>query len=460
MSDFARNLFRRSLPREHGFQVLQVEGKLPADLAGTLLRIGPGNFEIAGQPYAHPFDGDGVITALRVGAGGASGAVRLVRTAGLQEELAAGKILYGDAAAWWRRMRNVYSGREKRTPNVNLMAWQGRLFALNEGCGPVEIDPGDLATRGETDIDGAVAAAFCAHPHRVDARRTTYNVGLEYGPKTRMHVYAFPDAGPVQRLTTLTFSYAPLVHDFAATETHLIFFVSPVRLSMARHFLQWGGFSELFGWKPEEGSEVIVVPLAQPEAAVRFSVEPFFQWHFANAFHCGSEIVVDYVRFADMEPIHALRSADSSAAFLNARYHRASVDPTRRTFRSEPLSGLGCEFPRVHPRIEGQRHGLTWLTHGDLRAILALDPEHHRESMYEFPSGQWASEPVFAPRSGALGSDERDGYLLVLCHDDARDRGFVAVLDARDISGGPVARVWFDQYVTSTLHGQWLGAEA
>jgi all-trans-8'-apo-beta-carotenal 15,15'-oxygenase len=236
MSDFAGNLFRRSLPREHGFQALQIEGKLPADLEGTLLRVGPGNFEIAGQPYAHPFDGDGVITALRVGAGGASGAVRLVRTAGLQEELAAGKILYGDAAAWWRRMRNLYSGREKRTPNVNLLAWQGRLFALNEGGGPVEIDPGDLETRGETDIDGAVSAAFCAHPHRVDARRTTYNVGLEYGPRTRMHVYAFPDAGPVQRLTTLTFSYAPLVHDFAATETHLIFFVSPVRLSMRGTF--------------------------------------------------------------------------------------------------------------------------------------------------------------------------------------------------------------------------------
>ena len=260
--------------------------------------------------------------------------MRLVRTAGLQEELAAGKILYGDdAAAWWRRMRNLYTGREKRTPNVNLMAWQGRLFALNEGGGPVEIDPGDLGTCGETDIDGTVSAAFCAHPHRVDARRTTYNIGLEYGPKTRMHVYAFPDAGPVQRLTTLTFSYAPLVHDFAATETHLIFFVSPVRLSMTRHFLQWGGFSELFGWKPQAGSEVIVVPLAQPEASVRFTVEPFFQWHFANAFHCGSEIVVDYVRASsDMEPI--------------------SLAPLRGQLRTLPERGGATTAPALIPPVE------------------------------------------------------------------------------------------------------------
>jgi all-trans-8'-apo-beta-carotenal 15,15'-oxygenase len=103
-----------------------------------------------------------------------------------------------------------------------------------------------------------------------------------------MHVYAFPDVGPAQRLTTLTFAYAPLVHEFAASETHLIFFVSPVRLNMARHFLQWGGFSELFDWKPQDGSEIVVVPLAQPEASVRFSVAPFFQWHFANASRCGS----------------------------------------------------------------------------------------------------------------------------------------------------------------------------
>ena len=45
------------LPREHGFEPLEVEGRLPADLAGTLYRVGPGLFSSFGRRYGHLFDG-------------------------------------------------------------------------------------------------------------------------------------------------------------------------------------------------------------------------------------------------------------------------------------------------------------------------------------------------------------------------------------------------------------------
>ena len=284
----------------------------------------------------------------------------------------------------------------------------------------------------------------------------TWNIGLEYGPSTRLHIYALPDEGPARRIHTLALPYAPLVHDFAATESHLVFFISPVRINMLRHALQVGGFSELFDWRPREGTDIVVVPVERPQEAVRFTVEPFFQWHFANAFHAGDEIVVDYVRFEDLAPIKALRGEDSSAPFRDARCHRAVVDPKRMTFRSQALSGQGCEFPRVHPAIEGRRHRALWLARGDLRAIIGLDPESGRETLYELPSGQWASEPVFVPRPGAGVDRERDGYLMTLCHDGARDAGMVMVLDARDIDAGPVARVWFRDYLTPAFHGHWV----
>src|SRR5687767_9186898 len=102
--DFERNLFRRSLPREHGFEPLSVEGRLPADLVGTLYRNGPGIFEAFGRRYAHPFEGDGVISAIRIGAGQALGAARVVVSRGLAEERRKGRVLYGGAGPWWRRM--------------------------------------------------------------------------------------------------------------------------------------------------------------------------------------------------------------------------------------------------------------------------------------------------------------------------------------------------------------------
>ncbi|HKP63550.1 MAG TPA: carotenoid oxygenase family protein [Polyangiales bacterium] len=454
MSDFDRQLFQRSLPRAHDFEPLESTGVIPPELDGTLYRVGPGKFSAFGKPYAHPFDGDAAVTAVRLRRGRAWAAARLVETEGLREEQRRGQILYGAAAPWLRRMRNAHGGKEKATPNVNLLHWQGRLFALNEGGPPVEVDPDNLNALGEDTLAAAVSGAFCAHPHRVASRRTTYNVGMEYGVKTQLAIYELPDAGPARRLGSIPFDEPPIVHDFAATETHLVFFVSPVRLRMWRHFLQLGHFGDLFAWRPERGTEVIVVPLADPERCQRFQVPSFFQWHFANAYHERDALIVDYVRFADMSPITELTSEAPSAPFRSARYHRATLYPDQRRFESAELGPAGCEFPRVHPQIEGQRHTVSWLASGDLGAILALDPQTGSHQRHDFARGEWCGEPVFVPRNGATPGDERDGYVVALCHDDASDRGFLSIHDGRSLEA--LGRIWFNQYVPVTFHGQWV----
>ncbi len=42
----------------------QVEGTIPKELRGTLLRNGPGLFEIGNKRIAQPFDGDGMVSIL------------------------------------------------------------------------------------------------------------------------------------------------------------------------------------------------------------------------------------------------------------------------------------------------------------------------------------------------------------------------------------------------------------
>src|SRR5438552_2992185 len=67
----------RDLPRQHGFERLAVEGRLPEGLRGTLYRNGPSLFSTFGRRYTHWFDGDGALSAVRFdGDGGARGAAR------------------------------------------------------------------------------------------------------------------------------------------------------------------------------------------------------------------------------------------------------------------------------------------------------------------------------------------------------------------------------------------------
>ena len=449
-------LWKRGLTREHGFQPLRVEGRLPGELRGTLVRNGPGQFEQFGRPYRHPFEADGALSAVRFdGSGGALGSARLTPSAGLVEERAAGRILYGLSAPWPRRVLNLLRGRQKNTANTNVMAWQGRLFALMEGAGPTEIDPGTLDVIGETDL-GMVRGGFSAHPHRVAARRASYNFGLQYGRRTLLYWYELPDAGPARRLGQLELGGPTMLHDFIATESHLVFFVSPIRINVARLLLQVGGFQDMFQWRPERGTEVICIPIDRPSEVVRFHHDAFFQWHFTNAFDRGGELVIDYVRYPDFDSFNAIGLRAAERTFAHGGYHRAVVDPARRTLRSELVWDHACEFPRIHPGREGGRHEVAWLALGQLEGIARVDAGNGAVSQHSLPAHQRASEPLFVPRPG--GTAEDDGWLLVLCADLAAERSFVAVHDARRIADAPLARVWFDHLIPITFHGGWLPA--
>ena len=71
-----------------------VRGEIPVGLNGTLYRNGPGRLERGGQWVHHPFDGDGMVAALRFEQGQLHLRNRYVRTEGWMAEEAAGRMLY------------------------------------------------------------------------------------------------------------------------------------------------------------------------------------------------------------------------------------------------------------------------------------------------------------------------------------------------------------------------------
>jgi all-trans-8'-apo-beta-carotenal 15,15'-oxygenase len=452
------------LPREHGFEPLSVEGRLPEGLSGTLYRTGPSLFSTFGRPYAHWFDGDGAVSAVRFdGAGGASGAARLVQSRGLHEERRRGKPHYSaygtPAPSWWRALSMVLRNDIKNTGNTSVMIWQGRLYALVESSLPTELSTADLATLGERDLDGAVVYNLSAHPHYVPARKNAYNFGVRYGRKIELDLYALPDAGPAQHLGTLPLAGGTMIHDFIATERHLVFFAPPLRLNMLRMLFGFGSYSSNLRWRPEEGTEVIVVPIDAPGDVRRFTVPAFYQWHFATAFERGDEIVVDYVRYPDFASNRWLGDIMRGPArsTLGGTLHRAVVDPRRATLVDEERASMVCEFPRVAQSAADNRHvyaaayGSPEAQHGLPDAVGRIDLARGRAEVVPLGPGQYPSEPVFVRRSGGNGAD--DGWLLTLVYDGPRHRSGFAVLESRDVGRGAIATAWLDHHVPFTFHG-------
>ncbi|APR81595.1 Lignostilbene-alpha,beta-dioxygenase [Minicystis rosea] len=445
--------FTRSLRREHGFEPLRITGRLPEALQGTLVRNGPGLYERFGRRYDHPFEGDGALSAVRLDGRTALGAHRLVESAGLVEERAAGKALYGSAAPLPRRLWNALRFRDKNTANTSVVEWQHRLFALMEGATPTEIDPRDLTTIGATDLGGVTGPTFSAHPHAVVARKALYNFGVGYGRTSELRLLELPLSGPARQIGAVPLPRPLMVHDFVATTRYLIFFLSPVRISVPRALLNIGRFDQIFQWTPEDGTEIVVVPIDDPRKVTRFHVDPFFQWHFANAFDRDGTIAVDLVRRDDFASFRRIENATGGGGGVLTRL---VVDPAAKTLREEQRWSPSCEFPRVDPRVEGSIHRYVWITQDIApgRSLACVDLERGTTRVAGLAEDERPSEPIFVPRSES--APEGDGWVLSLIYDGASDTSHLAIFDTQSFEDGPIARAHFDHHVPMTFHGAWL----
>jgi all-trans-8'-apo-beta-carotenal 15,15'-oxygenase len=461
----------RDLPREHGFEPLRVEGAIPAELVGTLYRAGPALFSSFGKPYGHWFDGDGAVTAVRFAGSRAIGAAKLVQSEGLVKERHVGRQLYGGYGTMVPGLKRFLplspKSKLKNPANTSILIWGERLFALYEGDLPTEIAPTDLATLGEQNL-GMIVESFSAHPHWVPSRRAIYNFGLRYGMKTILDIYELNDSGRGRKLAEVPLARTTMIHDFIATEKHLVFFSPPIHFNPLRLLFGIDSLHSAMRWKPELGTEVIVVPIDDPQQWISFTIDPFFQWHFVNGYERGKEIVIDVVRYPDLDSNNWLGAQiqPHPSAYIAGELWRVTLDPSMRKATSEPRWAHPCEFPRVAPAVDSTRHTIGWVAANATAAgkfvdrlpdaVAKVEVETGRASLW-LSGGGVVSEPIFVPRPGARAED--DGWILALLYDPVTDASNVTVLDARDLSVGPLARAWFDHHIPGTYHGAFAPAK-
>lgn len=449
-----------NVPREHGFEPVETVGKLPRYLRGTLYRNGVGMMELFGKRYRHLFEADGAISAFRFEEGQAQFATRITQSDALQQEILAGKHLKSMSASWPSRLKSMHGGGYKNTANTHIVPYQGQLLALMESGLPTEIDPKDLRTIGETKLGGVIQGSFSAHPHRNQQRRTLFNFGFRYGRVPELVVYALPDNGAARVLCRLPIRHPLMVHDFAVSENHIVFFLSPLKYRLWRLLLAFGSFEKNLRWSPELGTEVIIVPIDRPSQVTRFIVDPFLVMHFAGTFEEGKHLVVDYLRYPDASLLTAVGDGSGIAwtkdqgAPSHATLHRAKIDPQAQTFESQPRYDVCSEFARMTPSQEGLRYDTLWLQSESyiddlLRFQITRIDDQDRTTRHLLAPGQQCSEPVIVERA-----DGRAGSVLSLVFDAYEQKSHLLVLDAQSLEGQ--AKVLLPEAVPLTFHGSWL----
>jgi carotenoid cleavage dioxygenase len=422
-----------------------VRGKLPTELDGTFLRIGPNALGGHDPARDHSFAGDAMVHGLRL----------------------------RDGRAEWYRNRWVRTDRVARalgelpTPgprhglsdntNCAIVRHAGHTFALGDG-GALPTRLGDrLETLDRVDFDGTLPGGFSAHPVLDPLTQEMHAVAYEPGRPGVDHL-TLDASGRVRRCENITVKDTPMMHAFSLTDRDAIIYDLPVTYS-ARAAA--AGSRVPYVWNDNHGARLGVLPREGGDADVRWmDIAPCFVFHPVNAYRRGRHLIVDVIRHErafDRDPLHP---SESSPALW-----RWTVDGTSGTVTEAQLCGHAEEFPRIDDRYTGSPYRYAFTV--GLRpgqgaalagpALLRHDLVTGRVDRHDFGAGREGGEAVFVPR--AADAPEADGWLLGVVHDTATNRSELVVIDTADFTGPPVAAIRLPVRVPHGLHAQWTAAD-
>ncbi len=438
---------------------LPVNGQIPADLAGHFLRIGPNPAHIFSEAAYHTFDGDGMVHAIRFANGQTSYRNRFVQTEGFKLEQERGDWVY-------KGMNSMMDPTPSRVPegasssknlaNTAFAYHNNTLYALHEPSQPTIISLPDLETVGATDFRGKLKHPFTAHP-KID-QKTGEMMTFGYAFQAPYVSYSVINAdGDLVHTTPITIPKPVFMHDFAATSKYSLFLDFPITLDIERAIA--GG--PPIDFEEAHGARIGVMPRYGTDADVRwFDVKPGVVVHTANAWDEGDEVVLQASRSKTADIIGAGLNAGDKLPDTQGQLYEWRINLVTGEVAERALSDLRCDFTRVNDLYACHK---TRYVYGGIfnpsrpftfDGVMKHDSDQGCDDTYYYGSRRHGGEAVFAPRIGATAED--DGYLITFVHDENTDQSECIVIDAQNVSDGPVATILMPYRVPYGFHAGWV----
>ena len=441
-----------------------LSGRLPPALDGVLWRNGPAEHERYGHRYGHWFDGDGMVQAFTFTGSGVNHRAQVLETPKRRRETAAGKRILPAFATLPPDVGPIMAPDDMNAANTSVLAHGGRLMALWEGGSALEFDPETLEAGDfvawRPDLAGA---PFSAHP-KVEADGTCWNIGCVTFPRPMLLFYRIDPEGRLAAFNALPEEPVGMVHDYVATQRHLVLVVPPFVVEPERFAAGPISFLDAHVWRPELGTRVIVVEKETLTPVRRYGLPPGFHFHHGNGWEeADGTIHLDLCQAADpMFAIHDLRAVmqgDWGFPSAQPRYSRMVLRPGG-TAAVEQVAAAVADFPRIDPRRTGLRHralfALTGAEDGGwpLSRIDRIDPGQGALDGWSYPRHLIPEEHVFVPRGDAEG----DGWLVGPFLDLERGASGLSVFDAQHLAHGPLWQGILPYPLPLGLHGTFVAA--
>lgn len=430
---------------------LEVAGEIPRDLHGGYFRNGP-NPATPPAGLHHWFDGDGMIHGVWFENGAARYRNRYVKTQDYQANGGAELAGIFEPARTVEGRKVVY----RDTANTDLVYHNGRLLALWYISGqPVAVDAETLETIRTETFNGALPGNISAHS-KVDPE-TGELVFFDYALyEPKMWTGTVSADGALTHFQEIDLPGPRLPHDMGMTENYVILHDLPVIFSeQAIRNRMWqihvADQPTRFGVVPRKGGE-----------ARWFEFPTCYIYHVINAWEDGDDVVMAACKMVpngfDPDPQYGPYAAMADVLALRAQPFIWRMNMKTGAGREEQIDDRLSEFPVVNNAYAGRRTRYSYHVIFDdcipqrFSGLMKYDLQTGTAERHDFPEGVYGSEPAFAPRIGAV--EEDDGYVVTFTADH-EGRSEAHIIDARDFTAQPRARVRLPQRVPAGFHGVW-----
>lgn len=454
-----------TLEEELTLSELNITGKIPGWLSGTLIRDGFSKWEVGKENCRHWFDGFAMLHKFEFNDGCVSYSNKFLESEAYKKAMTSGQFTFSEFAI---EPTDSYLGRvflrlaQRFTDNaaVNVAKIGSSYVAMTETPLRVEYNPQTLETIGRFVYDDDVYGHFAtAHPH-IDSNgdlieyltkfttSSTYNLyRIKAGSKKRKLIASLPIEEPVY------------YHSFSITENYIIIAEFPLVLNPLKLIFSGKPLIDILTWKPEKGTRFLVIDKHNGNLVGTYISETCFGYHHINAFEKEGEIIVDLIIYKDSQIVDAgylerFKSGIYTMPIPELRRYHLYLNTTHITY--DLLSTDFVEFPRInYNKYNGKEYSFIYgmssnNSSGFLNHLKKIDILKKNSKMW-YEEGCYAGEPVFVEAPHA--TEEDDGVVLSVVLDTNNKNAFLLVLDAQSFN--ELARVEVPHHIPFGAHGQY-----
>ncbi|CAK6972489.1 beta-carotene oxygenase 2b [Scomber scombrus] len=296
-----------------------ITGKIPGWINGSLLRNGPGKFEIGNNKFNHWFDGMALLHQFRISEGQVTYKSRFLASDSYQankeyNRIAAsefGTITMPDPCKnfFQRFLSRFELPKPTDNANVSFVTYKGDYYVSTETNIMHKVDPETLETTKKVDWSKFIVVnGATAHPH-TEPDGTTYNMGNSYSPKGAYYnIIRVPPTkeAPEETLEgTKVLCSIPSVdktkpsyyHSFAMTENYVVFIEQPIKMDLLKIVtgnLTGKSISDSFFWDPKHNTIFHLIHKQTGKvSSVKYHTKALSTFHQINAYEEDGFLIMD-----------------------------------------------------------------------------------------------------------------------------------------------------------------------